>query len=294
MGGEVLLIGGYQVCSGLLPINVAKKHCDLFVINFLTQQREDRGIPQRFGSKANMEDKEDFELRQMEEGLDNNEDLSSSSSSSSSEDGDAVDKKEGIAGELGWTDQLIASTYATLKGVTAFSSREPKFQTTLEWKNIDYKLQMPVPPQNFFLKLLLKLPFADYLLMGKREVQILHDISGVCKPGECLAIMGPTGSGKTTLLNVLARRVKSGVTGQVLINGHKPTRRMKRQTAYVLQDDIFFANLTVRETLNYTAYLKISHKLSFAEKRERVEEALAEMGLQRASNTIIGGHFVVS
>ncbi len=223
----------------------------------------------------------------MEEGQDHKD---SSSSSSLSED--SVHALG--TGELDWTDQFIASTYATLKGVTEFSSREPKFQTTLEWKNLDYKLQIPIPPQGFLLKLLLKLPFADYFLLGKKEVQILHDISGVCKPGECLAIMGPTGSGKTTLLNVLARRVKTGVTGHVLINGHKPTSRMKRQTAYVLQDDIFFANLTVRETLNYTAYLKISQNLSFEQKKQRVEEALAELGLQRASNTIIGGHFMVS
>ncbi len=246
-----------------------------------------------------MGDHEDIKLRRMEEGEDSENGLLDSSSSS---DGNNNNNKKNILaqsdGALGddmeWGKAHIASAYATLKGVTAFSSREPKFQTTLEWKNIDYKLQMPVPPQNFFLKLLLKLPFTSLFLMGKREVQILHDISGVCKPGECLAIMGPTGSGKTTLLNVLARRVKTGVTGQVLINGHKPTRRMKRQTAYVLQDDIFFSNLTVRETLNYTAYLKISKKLNFAEKRERVEEALAEMGLQRASNTIIGGFFMVS
>ncbi len=195
---------------------------------------------------------------------------------------------------LDWGEAHIASNYASLKEVSAFSSREPKFQATLEWKNIDYKIDIPIPPKNFFLKLLLNLPYADRFLMGKRTVQLLHNVSGVCKPGECLAIMGPTGGGKTTLLNVLARRVKTGVTGQVLINGHKPTRRMKRQTAYVLQHDIFFANLTVRETLNYTAYVKLSKKLTFQQKRERVEEALAEMGLQRASNTIIGGQMQVS
>ncbi len=241
---------------------------------------------------------EDIKLRQMEEGGQDSEVSFEDITSSLEESDEDTSNKGALAGDngntVGWGEALIASTYATLKGVTAFSSREPKFQTTLQWKNINYTLKMPVPPQNFFLKLLLKLPFTDLFLMGKREVQILHDISGVCKPGECLAIMGPTGSGKTTLLNVLARRVKTGVTGEVLINGYKPTRRMKRQTAYVLQDDIFFANLTVRETLNYTAYLKLSKKLTLKEKRERVEEALSEMGLQRASNTIIGGHFVVS
>lgn len=35
--------------------------------------------------------------------------------------------------------------------------------------------------------------------------EVLHDISFTVKPGETLAIMGPTGSGKTTLINLLAR-----------------------------------------------------------------------------------------
>ncbi len=69
---------------------------------------------------------------------------------------------------------------------------------------------------------------------------------------------------------------------------------MKRAMAYVLQDDLFFGNLSVRETLNYTSYLKLPNKLTFKEKRERVEEVISEMNLNRAADTLIGGHFTVS
>jgi ABC-type multidrug transport system ATPase subunit len=65
--------------------------------------------------------------------------------------------------------------------------------------------------------------------------------------------MGPSGCGKTTLLNILGDRVRSkGVQGNITLNGHKPTKKSKRFVAYCTQDDIFFPQLTVKETLSFT------------------------------------------
>ena len=73
------------------------------------------------------------------------------------------------------------------------------------------------------------------------------------KIGEILAIMGPSGCGKTTLLNLLSDRVGSkGVQGTITMNSHKPTKNSKRYIAYCTQDDTFFPQLTVRETLGFT------------------------------------------
>lgn len=69
---------------------------------------------------------------------------------------------------------------------------------------------------------------------------------------------------------------------------------MKRRMAYVLQDDIFYSHITVRNTVRDAAYLKLPKSLSWVEKRERVETVLTELGLQRCSNTIVGGAWVVS
>ncbi|PON81912.1 ABC transporter-like [Trema orientale] len=54
---------------------------------------------------------------------------------------------------------------------------------------------------------------------------ILQALTGYAKPGELLAIMGPSGCGKPTLLDALAGRLGSNTrqTGEILINGHKRT-----------------------------------------------------------------------
>jgi ABC-type uncharacterized transport system YnjBCD ATPase subunit len=99
---------------------------------------------------------------------------------------------------------------------------------------------------------------------------------------------------QTTLLNVLARRIKSNLTGEVLVNGEEVRgRRFKRRMGYVLQDDIFFPSITVRDTVTDAAYLKLPKSMSFKEKRAKVDDVLSELGLQRCSGTIVGGGWVV-
>ncbi|KAK8393901.1 hypothetical protein O3P69_006915 [Scylla paramamosain] len=84
------------------------------------------------------------------------------------------------------------------------------------------------------------------------EVHILKNVTGVCRPGELLAIMGASGAGKTTLLNVLTHRnsEKLRITGDLFVNGRRvDPDTLTSRSAYVQQDDLFIGYLTVREQL---------------------------------------------
>lgn len=57
-----------------------------------------------------------------------------------------------------------------------------------------------------------------------------------------------TGAGKSTLLNTLAGRTPLS-SGTISVNGHNITKDLRRKICYVLQQDIFFSSLTLKETL---------------------------------------------
>jgi ABC-type multidrug transport system ATPase subunit len=58
--------------------------------------------------------------------------------------------------------------------------------------------------------------------------------------------------------------------------------------AYVTQSDDLIGTLTVRETVSYSAHLRLSNETSPAEKKAIVESTIVEMGLQDCADTPIG------
>lgn len=82
---------------------------------------------------------------------------------------------------------------------------------------------------------------------------IIKDFSAEVKPGQKVAIVGPTGAGKTTMVNLLMRFFEL-TGGSIRIDG-VPTTELRRETlhsmfAMVLQDTWLFEG-TVRENLVY-------------------------------------------
>ena len=81
---------------------------------------------------------------------------------------------------------------------------------------------------------------------------LLNNISKQLHSEQIVALMGPSDCGKTTLLDVLADRKLDGVCGNIWINNQLYEISMKRKFAYVLQEDIFFEELTLKQQFIYT------------------------------------------
>ncbi|MED6135402.1 ABC transporter G member 15 [Stylosanthes scabra] len=144
---------------------------------------------------------------------------------------------------------------------------------------------------------------------GGHTRRLLNGLNGYAEPNRLMAIMGPSGSGKSTLLDSLADvvawydsnhamleynnnelgRVARNVilSGNVLLNGKK--RRLDYGgVAYVTQEDILLGTLTVRETICYSANLRLPSTMSKEEVNEIVEGTIMEMGLEDCGDRIIG------
>ena len=126
--------------------------------------------------------------------------------------------------------------------------------------------------------------------------RILDDVSGAAKPGRLLAIMGPSGSGKTSLLNTIACQVPANkrmtLRGELTANGAQVGRSgggaAAHRTAYVQQEDVFYSQLTVGETLSMAARMRMPGDATPKERDEAVSELLNRLGLAHVRGARVG------
>lgn len=122
--------------------------------------------------------------------------------------------------------------------------------------------------------------------------QILRGVKGVAVPGEFLVLLGPSGSGKTTLIQILCGRAnatKYQVDGNLTYNDRALSKSVRRKVGFVMQDDVLYQALTVRETLAYAAALRMPSTIPQHEKKKRVEELITLLGLEKCAQSTIGG-----
>ncbi|KAJ7972576.1 Pleiotropic drug resistance ABC transporter [Quillaja saponaria] len=100
------------------------------------------------------------------------------------------------------------------------------------------------------------LNFLHIIPSGKQQFFILQDVSGNIKPSRMTLLLGPPSSGKTTLLLALAGKLDPNLkfSGKVTYNGHGMHEFVPQRTAaYISQHDLHMGELTVRQTLAFSA-----------------------------------------
>jgi energy-coupling factor transporter ATP-binding protein EcfA2 len=129
---------------------------------------------------------------------------------------------------------------------------------------------------------------------------ILKPLTAEFQPGMLNVIIGPSGSGKTSLLNSMAGRARDDMTtrykkyGTMTFNGLAPSEDVIHAIcSFVTQDDdALLASLTVRETLQYAAGLRLPKWMSRDQKTQRAEEILLKMGLKDCADNLIGNDLI--
>ncbi|GJM95871.1 hypothetical protein PR202_ga12654 [Eleusine coracana subsp. coracana] len=102
-----------------------------------------------------------------------------------------------------------------------------------------------------------------------RKLQLLHSVTGAFRPGVLSALMGVSGAGKTTLLDVLAGRKTGGsIEGDIRIGG--------------------YPKLTVKESVTYSAWLRLPPQVDGKTRHEFVNEVLKIVELDEIKDTLVG------
>ena len=131
------------------------------------------------------------------------------------------------------------------------------------------------------------------------ERKLLNDVWGEVPAKETTAIMGPSGAGKTSLLNILAGRASSHgrlhIEADVRLNNYSvdPSKvSVRRQIAFVAQDDSLQVTQTPREAIKFSAKLRLPRSTTDEELNQLTEKMLEELGLTHCADTIVGGALI--
>jgi ATP-binding cassette, subfamily G (WHITE), member 2 len=144
------------------------------------------------------------------------------------------------------------------------------------------------------------------------EKVILRDVVGHARPGEVLALMGPSGAGKTTLLELLAGRLSGGIIhGSVRFNGQEQLRKSRSDSQSQSEplhdtastsdeisvgfcpqhDTSLIGCLTVMQTMYFATQLQVCGFVTVEEKIRRAEQALRDLNLYHVRESKVGGAF---
>ncbi|KAI3417297.1 Protein kinase domain-containing protein [Psidium guajava] len=147
---------------------------------------------------------------------------------------------------------------------------------TLVFNNVQYYIDTPVEMR--------ERGFAE------KRLQLLSDITGAFRPGVLTALMGVSGAGKTTLMDVLCGRKTTGyIEGEIKVGGYpKVQETFARISGYCEQTDIHTPQITVEESVIFSAWLRLDPQIDSKRKTEFVDEVLETIELDGIKDSLVG------
>ncbi|RLI25340.1 ABC transporter ATP-binding protein [Candidatus Bathyarchaeota archaeon] len=173
---------------------------------------------------------------------------------------------------------MLTTFYNTLQSALAAAERVYSFlQTQPSVKDESYAKELEIEKGEITVENV-------YFSYGSNPV--FENLNLKVRPGEILAVVGPTGAGKTTLANLLMR-LYDPQKGRILIDGHDIREfklgSLKRQVALVPQEPILF-NDTVLENI----------RIGFPDASdEDVKRVVASLGLEKLIENLPDGYETV-
>ncbi|CAN1121694.1 ABC transporter G family member 40 [Linum perenne] len=126
--------------------------------------------------------------------------------------------------------------------------------------------------------------------VAEDKLVLLKKVSGAFRPGVLTALMGVSGAGKTTLMDVLAGRKTGGyIEGNITISGFpKKQETFARISGYCEQNDIHSPQVTVYESLVYSAWLRLPKEVDDKTRMMFVDEVMELVELNPLRNSLVG------
>ncbi len=129
--------------------------------------------------------------------------------------------------------------------------------------------------------------FSHVTFSYEENVKVLDDVSFDIKPGETIALVGPTGAGKTTIVNLISRfyDVQEGI---VSIDGYDVRKvsidSLRRQMGIMTQDNFLFTG-TIRENIRYGRMDASDEEIINAAKAVRAHDFICK--LEKGYDTLL-------